>query len=280
MQAGGFQLVIAHDDAVVLQILVQLVEVLQIAVFAVRQRVHAVGDGPVGHGGQPGVVVGAVHAVACDGLGQIRVLVPGHVVGGIGDAGLIKQGLVIEQHPEVGAEGQGVVSAVGDAFVALVHAGVLAHVIGAGGDAVVQVQDEAFPGPVLHIAELFDGHQVNGFSAGEHGGRLDVVVLAGQVHPFKGHIRIGGFKARLDGIVVGGLFQIPAGSLQDDLVLSHRGREDTQQHHSRQQQGNPFLHDFILLDSIFKAIMLPITFPSHHNTELIRPPCLALWFGL
>ena len=97
MQAGSLELVIGHDHAVILKGKDQVVEVLQVALLAVGQGVYAVAHGPVGHRGQPGVVMRAVGAgLFVDLAGSGGIIIPRHVVGGVGNAGLVKQGLVVE----------------------------------------------------------------------------------------------------------------------------------------------------------------------------------------
>ena len=57
------------------------------------------------HGASPGVVVGAIDLVGPVAAGHLPcqrvVLLEGHVVGRVGDAGLVEQRLVVENHPEV-----------------------------------------------------------------------------------------------------------------------------------------------------------------------------------
>ena len=62
MQTGSLQLVIAHADFFILKTLIQLVEVLEVGIFTVSQRVHAVADRPVRHAGEPGgVMLSLIH---------------------------------------------------------------------------------------------------------------------------------------------------------------------------------------------------------------------------
>ena len=199
MQTGSLQLVIAHADFFILKTLIQLVEVLEVGVLAVSQRIHAVADRPVRHAGEPGVVMRAVSAglfvdVAC----HLRVFIPRPIVGRVIHARLIEQILVVEHHPVVGAERERVLLAVGQRDVAGVHARVLAQVNAVRLDVFVQRNDETFLRPVLHVGKLLDAVQVGGVAAGEHGAGLDVVILRSEVNPLDLHIGIRRFIAFLN----------------------------------------------------------------------------------
>ena len=237
MQAGSLQVREAHAGAAVFQILVQLVEVKQVVILTVSQRVHAVAHCPVRNRGQPGVVVGSVDALVGVGhlLGQFSVLVPGHVVGGVFHAGGIKQVLVVEQHPEVAAERNGVLHAVHR----IVHfrAAEAGHVIIRS----VQRGRKALGLPVDQVVNFLDHDDVALVAAFQHGGRLHGVVLGSNVDVFNGHARVGGFKGILLGNQVGGGGGVP-GHHGDHLVFFRHGGDGQQHHHGCQQQGQHFLH--------------------------------------
>ena len=218
MQAGGLQVREAHAGAGVFQILIQLVEVEQVVIVSVCQGVHAVAHRPVRHGGQPGVIVGSVDALVLVGqlLGQLGVLIPGHVVGGQFHAGSVKQILVVEQHPEVAAERNGVLHAVHR--VVLLGSDESGHVIAGG----VQRGCEALGLPVDQVVDFLDHEHVAGVSAFQHGRGLHSVVLGSNVHILDGHAGMGFFKSILLGVQIGGGGGVP-GHHGQHLVFSQGG---------------------------------------------------------
>ena len=247
VQAGSLQLAVSAAGAGVFQILIQVVEVSQVVVLAVGQGVHAVTHGPVGDRRQPGVVVGAVDAVLGHLLGQLSVSVPGHVVGGVGNASGVEQILVVEQDPEVRAEGQRVLGALEG--VVRFHADEAGHVIAfhVGG----QGLSEALGLPVHDVGDLLDHEHVAGVVAGEHGARLDGVVLRGNVDVLQVDVGVGFLESLLLGDQVGGGVGVPRDDGQHLLFLGHSKAGHGQEHHRCQDQGKQLLHfGFLLLTSI------------------------------
>ena len=232
---------IGHAGACFRQVEVQVIEVGQIIVFTVDQGVHAVADSPVDHGGQPGVVMAAVDALGSVGQldGQVLVLFPGHVVGGIGDARIVEQGLVVEQHPEVGAEGQAGLDAVKG--VAALHAHEAGQIIAVALDVGVQGLGVAGLVPVQDVGDLFDHEDVGGVVAGQHGAGLGAVILGSHVHILDGDAGVGGFESFLLGGVIGGGVDVPRHDLQDDAVVGG-GADHGQDHDHGQRESQQFLH--------------------------------------
>ena len=231
MQAGGLQIRIAHAGAGIFQILIQLVEVKQVVIVFVSQCIHAVAHSPVHHGGQPGVIMGSVDALILVGhlLGQISVLIPGHVIGGQFHTGSVEQILVVEQHPEVAAERNGILHTVhGVVYFSTYESG---HIISVR----IQRSCEALSLPVDQVVNFLDHENVARVSAFEHGGRLHSVILGSDVHILDGDAGMGGFKSILLGNQVRGCGGIPCHHGQH-LVLGQGGygQQRHHQHHGKQ----------------------------------------------
>ena len=245
MQAGGLQFGVSHAGARVFQFLIQLIEVEQVIVVPVGQGVHAVSHGPVDHGGQPGVVMGAVVAVAGELDSQVGVFVPGHIVGGIGDACGVKQVFVVVEHPEVGAEGHGVqlvfhavvlfgAHEAGQVIAGLFHIG-------------VQGLGKALGLPLDNIVQFLHHEHVALVAAGEHGGRFDGVVLRSDVHIFDGHAGMGGFIGFLLGDQVGGGGGVPGHNGQGLVVLGGSEADAGKQQDTGEQKSKQLFHVQVLL---------------------------------
>ena len=211
VQGGGLQVAVVHADAVVLLRQHQVVGGLHEVIGAVHDGVLAVQDGEQGHAGTPGVVVGAVDlgvALAAGHLaGQSVILLHGQVVGGVGHAGGVEQVLVVEQDPEVIAEGHGVEVAVvgGQLLDGAAEIGGVAgqHVVHRG--QVVQVDQVGVAGDVL------DGQHVDVGSAGQLGGQNGHVIGRAQVQHLDGDVLMAGHIAVGHGLPVCGGLLVPDG---------------------------------------------------------------------
>ena len=209
------------------------------------QRELAVVHRKVDDCGQPGVVVAAVLAVALAGhfLRQRRVFLPRHVIGGVSHARRVKQGLVVEQHPEVRAERQRVLRAV--QRVVGFHAHEAGQIVVVLGNVVSQRLREALLRPVHDVDVLLDHEQVAGVAAGKHRAGLGVPVLRRHVNVFDGHTGVGCFKGFLLRLIVRRRADVPRDDGQRRIFFRRCEARHAQHHCDRQYQREQLFHALV-----------------------------------
>ena len=223
----------------------EVVEVLQFVILAAQQRELAVVHREVDDCGQPGVVVAAILAVALAGhfLRQRRVFLPRHVVGGVSHARRVKQGLVVEQHPEVRAERQRVLRVV--QRVVGFHAHEAGQIVVVLGNVVSQRLREALLRPVHDVDVLLDHEQVAGVAAGKHRAGLGVPVLRRHVNVFNGHTGVGCFKGFLLRLIVRRRADVPRDDGQRRVFFRRCEARHAQHHCDRQYQREQLFHALV-----------------------------------
>ena len=180
-------------------------------------------------------------------LGQLGVLIPGHVIGGILHAGRVEQILVVEQHPEVAAEGDRVLDAVHR--VVRFRADEPGQIIAA--DVVGQRGGKALGLPVDQVVDFLDHDHVALVSAFQHRGGLHRVVLRSDIDVLDFDAGMGRFKGFLLGNQIGSGRGVPGDDGQH-LVLGQGGHgQHRKQHHRGQQHRQHFLHESFLLHPSF-----------------------------
>ena len=108
MQTLCLQCSVVHAYAILLLSQYHVIVRLRELVCAVYDGVLAVEDTHQLDGGSPCMIVSTVHLGSGCGIGylpcQLVILLPCHVVGGICYSGLVKDILVVEEHPDITTE--------------------------------------------------------------------------------------------------------------------------------------------------------------------------------
>ena len=283
MQVGGLLLAVVGDDAVSLLGHDLLVVGLQEVVVAVNDGVLAVQNAEQRRGGAPGVVDVAVDAGLFVDLADLGVKVGHrHIVGGVLDAGLIEDVLVVVDDPEVRAERNSVVVAVlgGQLIENAVELALI------GGQLAAQRLQHTEVDQVGVAGDVLDGEDIQlAVAAGQLGSQLGHVIGRTQVSHLDGDVGVALHVAIGQGLPVGGGILIPQGPVQGDSLVAGAGALGSglggrsgalrggsgvsgrvagtaaggqAQHHSgAEHQSSDFFHDD-LLDSLYlKCLYLP-----------------------
>ena len=220
VQVGGLLLAVVGDDAVSLLGHDLLVVGLQEVVVAVNDGVLAVQNAEQRRGGAPGVVDVAVDAGLFVDLADLGVKVGHrHIVGGVLDAGLIEDVLVVVDDPEVRAERNSVVVAVlgGQLIENAVELALI------GGQLAAQRLQHTEVDQVGVAGDVLDGEDIQlAVAAGQLGGQLGHVIGGAKVGHLDGDAGVAGHVAVCQRCPVGGGVLVPQRPVQGDAVAGGR----------------------------------------------------------